>query len=70
MTTNTFSADTHVAGTLSAQAFTPPDGSITNAAIVANANIAATKVTHRFPLVYQINPGTEVTAPTVARCSE
>lgn len=42
----------HVAGTLSAEDFTPPDGCIDNAAIEAATGIDATKLEHQFALTY------------------
>lgn len=52
MSQTTIPNDLHVQGALSCQTFSPPASSITNAAIVANAAIAATKVVHRRGLDY------------------
>lgn len=57
--------DVHVNGTLSAKAFNAPASSITNAAIIQNAGIEATKVVHQqAPSVELFAPGVTITAVT------
>jgi hypothetical protein len=47
--------DAYFGGTLQAKTLVPSDGCITNAAVVANAGIAASKVDHRYMPVYHQN---------------
>lgn len=48
MSQNMINADTYINGNLASKTFTPPAGSITNAAVAAGAGIAASKLQHRF----------------------
>ncbi len=53
MTTPTrLQGDLTVVGNLSASTMTMPAGSVTNAAIIASAGIAASKLQHQFEVVY------------------
>lgn len=54
-------SDLHVVGNLSAQTFTPPSGSITNASVVALAGIAASKLQKRTYAQYAQLHGTAAT---------
>lgn len=47
MATNVFNGDTHVNGSLTVKTFVPPAGCIDNAAVKANAQIAASKLVNR-----------------------
>jgi hypothetical protein len=58
-----FEENVHVAGTISAENFTPPDGCIDNDAIEAAAGIAATKLEHQVPLTWG-QPNTSCTDET------
>lgn len=64
----TVQSDLYVNGSLSSKTFTPPASSITDASIVANAGIQATKVVHQNPGVATgvqlFNPTATVTALT------
>lgn len=59
-------SDVFVGGRLIALQFTPPTGSITNAAITGSAGnyVDASKLVHRFDLGYAQVPGTAVVAET------
>lgn len=48
MATQRLDGDLAVTGNISCRTFTPPAGSITNAAVVASAGIDATKLEHRY----------------------
>lgn len=63
--------DLHVGGTLSAKNFTPPNSSITNAAIQGAAGIDSSKLDHRFRKHYAISgSAASVTIPLhVARAA-
>lgn len=47
--------DAYVSGNLGALTFTPPAGCITDASVIAAANLAATKLEHQFAKVYAQN---------------
>lgn len=64
MAQNVLNANTHVAGTLSATRVNLPDGTVTNASVLAGAGIAATKLEHQFPVRYQTVAGTAVATAT------
>jgi len=57
-------SDLFVSGALTSKTFTPPAGSITDASVIAAANIAATKLIHQFPITYRA-AGTVATATTI-----
>lgn len=64
-TTTNRLANTHVAGSLTCDSFTAPDGSITNAAIKAGAAISASKLVHQFPITTELfGPAVSITALT------
>lgn len=73
MAQTTLPTDLRVQGNISCTTFTPPAGSITNAAVVAGAGVEYTKLVHYFPVRYQTATGTAVTAAThpihIARAS-
>lgn len=54
--------DTDVQGKLRAKEFTPPASCITNTAVSASANIAATKLQHRWRAIFNQVHGTAATA--------
>ena len=62
MAQNRITDDLHVAGGLSCDTFSPPDGCITDDAVLAAANIAASKLEHQFPVsVFSASAAAEVT---------
>lgn len=65
MAQTTLPTDLRVSGTITCTNFSPPSACITNAAIVADAGIEATKVVHQFPVRHNTATGTAVTASTV-----
>lgn len=52
----------HVRGPLTCERFTPPAGSVTNAAVEGAAGIEPEKVIHQFPLSHYQTTGTAVVA--------
>lgn len=61
------SVDVHVGGALTAQSFTPPASSVSNASVQAAADIDASKLKHRYaPVEAQAN-GTNNVAKTIVR---
>lgn len=56
--------DNYFAATLGCKTFNPPNSCITDAAVLAGANIQATKLEHLNPLTYQQSPGSAVVAAT------
>lgn len=62
---NSFDGDLVVRGTLNATRMNIPSGSITDASVLAGANIAATKLQHQIELSQQlVAPGSTIAAQT------
>lgn len=59
-----FEGDVHVAGIITAQGLIPPSGSVTNNSVVADAQVATSKLVHRHVHIRDQAPGSAIVAAT------